>query len=619
MAQVKILSLDLIPFKGIEKEITFKGNNTVIQGDNGTGKTTIADAWIWLLTGKSFAGLTDSGKAAFNPIPYGEKVAEVTAGIKIENDGEEFLFTLTRKIEEKNKSKKTFYYIQDTECQKKDFDEFVSTKICNGFDFRTLSIPEDFLKRDWKIQREALLRETKNITLADVAYNDPDKLAVAKEIEISVGGFDVWEKSIKKNIKTLQEELKAVPEKIAAVNALRPEPRDYAAIEKEIKKLSEQTTDTNPELKKLQEEKNKIQIDGSLQRGKAFSELNAAKEALSALQSEQRIAKNKFDSRIAELKENSERLTRDLKILNSDIVKLRERYTQIAAKNYLPADGQIVCPLAESIICENPILLANRREAEKQAAAKYEENKLAELNRINKEGQEMAAKIKEKTNLLQICENELKAPYSDPYIEKIAAAQKEVESKTALIPPEPDTTELDKKIAELSKTNSDENRIKKLSELSAQLAEREVVAKIEKQIADINSDTEKKQAQLGVSEMKLALGQDLRQSQMKELESLVNSQFDNGLEFKLFEEQVNGEFAPTCKVLVDSIPYGQGLNRAMEVNAGIQIVDYFQRCTKVFLPVFVDNAESVNYLYKTESQVIALKVTEDDDLIVKPL
>ena len=53
MKTIKLLSISLLNFKGIKSiSINADGANTDIFGANGTGKTTIADAFTWLLFGK---------------------------------------------------------------------------------------------------------------------------------------------------------------------------------------------------------------------------------------------------------------------------------------------------------------------------------------------------------------------------------------------------------------------------------------------------------------------------------------------------------------------------------------------------------------------------------------
>lgn len=53
MADIRINALTLCNFKGLRNEtFNFNGKNGVLVGDNGTGKSTVFDAFIWLLFGK---------------------------------------------------------------------------------------------------------------------------------------------------------------------------------------------------------------------------------------------------------------------------------------------------------------------------------------------------------------------------------------------------------------------------------------------------------------------------------------------------------------------------------------------------------------------------------------
>ena len=59
--QVKIKRLTLCNFKGLRNvTVEFSEDATTISGRNGTGKTTIKDAFSWLLWGKDSEGNTDS-------------------------------------------------------------------------------------------------------------------------------------------------------------------------------------------------------------------------------------------------------------------------------------------------------------------------------------------------------------------------------------------------------------------------------------------------------------------------------------------------------------------------------------------------------------------------------
>ena len=59
---IKINKLILQNFKGIKAlEISAEGENLNIYGDNATGKTTVFDAFTWLLFGKDSLGRSDFG------------------------------------------------------------------------------------------------------------------------------------------------------------------------------------------------------------------------------------------------------------------------------------------------------------------------------------------------------------------------------------------------------------------------------------------------------------------------------------------------------------------------------------------------------------------------------
>ena len=61
MSTITLKSLSLVNFKGVrELYLNFTQQVTVISGENGTGKTTIFDAFHWLLFGKDSTGRSDS-------------------------------------------------------------------------------------------------------------------------------------------------------------------------------------------------------------------------------------------------------------------------------------------------------------------------------------------------------------------------------------------------------------------------------------------------------------------------------------------------------------------------------------------------------------------------------
>ncbi|EUG16535.1 TPA: hypothetical protein QBY22_002686, partial [Staphylococcus aureus] len=60
------------------------------------------------------------------------------------------------------------------------------------------------------------------------------------------------------------------------------------------------------------------------------------------------------------------------------------------------------------------------------------------------------------------------------------------------------------------------------------------------------------------------------------------------------------------------VEYDSGLNNASRINVGLDIINTLSKHFKVTAPIFIDNAESVTELIKTESQQIQLIVNEQD-------
>jgi len=89
----------------------------------------------------------------------------------------------------------------------------------------------------------------------------------------------------------------------------------------------------------------------------------------------------------------------------------------------------------------------------------------------------------------------------------------------------------------------------------------------------------------------------------------------DGLNVKLFTEQLNGGLNECCEFTFEGVPYKE-LNRSRQITIGMLIVKRLSEHYGMELPLFVDNAEACNNLPETPYQVIALKVTEEKGLNV---
>ena len=101
---------------------------------------------------------------------------------------------------------------------------------------------------------------------------------------------------------------------------------------------------------------------------------------------------------------------------------------------------------------------------------------------------------------------------------------------------------------------------------------------------------------------------------MTAVESRVNSLFPT-LKFRMFNQTIEGNDVPACDCLIEGVPYPKA-NSAGKINAGIEIINVFSKAHNCFAPVFVDFAESINQIIPTQSQLIRLVVTTENELTV---
>lgn len=81
--------------------------------------------------------------------------------------------------------------------------------------------------------------------------------------------------------------------------------------------------------------------------------------------------------------------------------------------------------------------------------------------------------------------------------------------------------------------------------------------------------------------------------------------------FRLFREQANGGVEDRCDVVYEGVPY-ININSGAKINVGIDIINTLSRAYGVTVPLFVDNAESVTNLERSDCQIIRLVVSEND-------
>lgn len=79
------------------------------------------------------------------------------------------------------------------------------------------------------------------------------------------------------------------------------------------------------------------------------------------------------------------------------------------------------------------------------------------------------------------------------------------------------------------------------------------------------------------------------------------------VKFKMYEQQINGGEIETCEATVNGVPFSD-LNNAMQLNAGLDIINAICRANGIVAPIFIDNRESVSEIISTTAQIVNLVV-----------
>ena len=641
MKQIKLLNMKLSHFKGIKDlEIDFNGDDTRIYGENGTGKTTVFDAFVWLLFNKDSNNNSnfdiktlDNDGNVIHRLDH-----EVEATLLI--DGKETTLKKVYKekwtrhrsaIEETFSGHTTDYYINGVPSKKKEYDEFIKTIVDEDI-FQLLTNPSYFNKvLHWTKRRELLLEVAGDITDEDVIASNKDLEELSDLLKDH--NIDDLKKIIAAKRREVNKAIEEIPTRIDEIHRNLPDTSnlDREKIEANIDKLS-------AEIEKQENEIQKIRLGtatNDLKRQVSDLELKIAKVKNSHEQNEQNEL-FKLKARLQEEESNQNIMRNELKSLNQQkksneerikdfekqMDELRKEYVEENAKEF-DHEANCKCPTCEQELPQEQVT---------EIATKFNVDKSNKLEEINKRGirlKEQAEELKSDNEKLQkkidkVTENGTKKTKDieklKADIEKAQNQVKPIEENVEYIKLNDEKKALEQRINELDQSVEQEvakvkEGIDKLKEQQRELqtdlasivqaeGQKERIAELENEEKALAKEYEELNRQLHLTEEFTRIKVDL-------LTENINNKFKYA-RFNLFEEQVNGGLKEICETTFDGVPYGSGLNNAAKINVGLDIINTLSKHYGVQAPIFVDNAESVTRLIDVDAQVISLIVSGQD-------
>lgn len=654
---MKLLSLELENFQRIKKEkINFDGQSMAISGRNESGKTTVANAYMWLLTGKSY---TNEPKYSPQTVS-GDKLAHhldhsVTAVFESE-EGKRFSLKKTyREVWRKKRGSETeelvggenLFEIDKVPTKASDFDAFVTDTFGDQEIIQILTKPEYFSETiGWQDRREIVMSLIEDVSDQDIIDSRADLADLAGYLLKHGAGSDRYtldelEQIARAEKKKAGQKIDEIPSRIDEVTRLMP----AKLSEKEIAAAKAKLIEEEKSLETLSAELSAIRatpISSStalqiaeleeqmaIKRADYLDKNNQIKERTSDLIMMAKKRNAQFDEEVEHNGRQVLKLEREL----GSLEEMLEKYSEAASKvNESFWTGDIVCP-----VCEQD-LPADRIEDSKKAFNLKKSREAEEWQvRIADKKAEIESLEKQIENALKLkptAEEENRRQQSEGYIKQLEVELKELRAydpseeeeiqalagEVALLKAASADDEKEKRkeqIAEYEGMISDQRE--KADEVRAILRQADERSKHEDRIAELEDELSEYAGVFELAERKLYLTQQFVMAKADMLTGKINALFnDERLQFKLFNILKNGGIEPTCEVLVvsdkgDMVEY-KAANRAGRINAGLEIIKVLGS-KRESLPVLIDNAESVNTLNDIGiGQVIAFYVTQNKEL-----
>ncbi len=646
MRRIVLKNLSLRNFKGVrEFTLDLGGRSADIFAANAVGKTTLADAFTWLLFEKDSLGRKDFEIKTIDPVS-GMAISglehEVEATFTVNGNQVTFKrqylekWTKPRGAPERVFSgHETQHFIDDVPMAKGEYTARVS-ELVDETTWRLLSDPRAFQQMHWQDRRRVLLDVCGDVTDQDV-INSNSELADLPEI-LGDRSLDDHRKVIQARKAKINTELDQLPVRIDEVQRGLPAApvTSREALEDQLEVAEATRTqvadrlqqaksgvaDTSNERRQLRE------VEGKL----TDLEVAANREQQSVIATAKRAADSAHGD-VVDAQENLQRLERrlattaeDIERVNTRLVSLREAWAEVDARA-IEAAVPGTCAA-----CQQKLPADQVQAARQKAEADLNARKARELEQITADGNSLRKQHAEHEAAQQKLQADIEAARAALTRLQAAAEKAEQAAQRAEAAPREDVSETQSYIALAAERDRLTARIRNLEtgDTSAITALEAELVGAEQAVAALKTDLgiwrqreagEARTVELAEQERTFAgeverisrelhLAEEFIRTKVNLLESRINDRF-NTVRFQLFRTLVNGGLEEVCEATVNSVPY-PSLNHAAQVQAGLEIISTLQEHHGTFTPVWVDGRESVTTLPEIDTQVVSLIVSEAD-------
>lgn len=625
--KMTLLTLRLVDFKG-ERDATYHFKDTTkIIAENGVGKSTIADAFYWVMADKDYRLISNP-----NIRPNDGRECTPTVEMEIDIDGKPITISKAQKMKKSKPDKDgnvkvaltNTYSVNGVEKSERDFKAYLENL---GFDFKLflpLSHPDVFLqgmneKKQKQAIRDILFSMSNNLSDIDIAKETQGITDVAALLEnYTVEEIEAMQKTTQKKIaenygkngEILRARIEGleqaktdidVAELELARNGLKEQIADAEGKISSMEKRLEGYTKVNDEILRLEFKKTDLVSQES-------ANIRSKKAGLQAAMNQHEMLISETNAKIARDRERMTQVKTNLTETEKEIEKLRNDYQTQQNANF--DNSSLICPYCGQ---EYP------EERKAEIRADFDATKknridavISSGNALKKQIEEMNASLKEMEalqatrehdvqsweNTLSDLSNEMSALPDTVDLtgqEEYEAIQKEIDEKKKALEEQSDVDNAGKHLklhlAELKRQLNAVDQQFVLVDNNLMIDDHiEELQDKQVEYEQAKADTEKIMDQLSL----------LSKRKNELLERDVNSHFEI-INFRLFTFQKNGGYLDDCTPLIDGKDFNNESNGALKVLAKLDIIFGLQRFYRQSYPVFVDDFSLITG--NTESRI----------------
>ena len=652
MKRITIEELHLRNFRGArDVRVSFTDGTNIVCGDNGTGKSTLMDAFLWLLFGKDAEERKD---CEIKRIEAGERLRQTDATVECRLDVDGQQNTLRRSLREVwskprgatepvFKGNETEYTINDVPKKMSEFDAWVAEHLAPADVFRLLTDADCFPRLRWEKQREKLFELAGGVD-EEAVRDSVDGLADLLA-RLSDKSLEDYKRELAARKRKLRKALEEIPARSDQTRLMIPTTDARDVWERKLADVDARLADLNREAADFAAQE---RARGAEAR-RRVEEVEALKTRMARRTAELRRAaieeaekknegRRQVETRLRDLKAADAEATRRLKDAKGEVDELALRINQKEeacerlratwyAESARPYTGDNVCPH-----CLQPL----PEEMQRDNRRRFEESKNERLSQIQTDGHRTKAEITRLEEEMKTAEARLDRAAGDAFDAEASAEilREELAEMPDRVEPaavDPMADEAYRAMAEeLERLEADAPQTLPASEpnggeaITARLAtlnrERDTIRRglsdcdtadsLRAEIRRLDEEARTLAQQLSDADRDEDTMRRYTRARIETVEQRVNSLFRT-VRFRLFEYTNEGGEVDTCVPLVgdDGVPYPVA-NTAAQVWAGLEIIRVLQQHAGVSAPVFVDGAERVTHFPRMDHQAILLRVVE---------